>query len=264
MPKHADQPADPIIAPIKAQRERIEKGGTASDTSDHIAHAQRAYLYALHGAAGALCIAVPASALIIFASLFVTRSPHTARPVLFGTFSLSVLAWFVWVRALRMLIGADPAYRISGMLFVVRKSVMPAALIAGFAAGVLLASRLSPSASGLAPVALMFVLIAASSAWITILTAWRTRSLLGRCAGGQDAVCSDIGAIVLIVASILALIASGSTNTVLHAVVAIIALLGAFAMMLALLRLRSRVGGIMRDMEQAEPGPAFEPVGSGS
>lgn len=263
-----EEPANPVMGPVEARRERVEKGGPASGKGDHLAHAQRAYLYTLHGAAGALVIAVPTSWLVAGVGLYFTRGAGASRVQLIGAFAASVLFWFVWCRALRMFLAGDPAYRVSGRLFVFRKTILPAAMVVGFSGGVLLASRLSSSASGFAPTASVLAVLCAGVGWVVFLTVWRTRSVLSRCDGGRDAVWSDVGALAMFVAAIGCAVASVLPSGGLVAIFAIacsaLGLVGALGAALALLRLRSRIGGIMRDMERAEPGPAFEPVGPGS
>ncbi len=256
------------MSPIRAERERVEANGPSSKPADHLAHAQRAYLYALHRATGLLAILLPVTTIVIGLAIFFTRPLTASRATIVGGFSVTVLCWFVLARALRLLLAGDPAYRMSGRLFIVRKSITPAALLVAFAGGVLTAGRISSQASSFAPRGLLLAMIGAGMVWLVGLTAWRTRSLLKRCDGSKDAPWSDIGALALLIATLATLLTTslptGTLTNILLVAASVVALLASLSMALALLRLRSRVGAVMRDMEQAEPGPAFEPVAPGS
>lgn len=252
------------MSPIRAERERIEEGGPASSNGDHLAHAQRAYLYALHGAAGWLgihfvVIALIASVMHWFGMYANSSNANVWTPIGFAI--LMMVFVLSAIHNLRQLLSGDPAYRMSGVLFILKAMSTHWGMYIAVVAWFVLEAIGTPS----------FLIRAIATAFVValiLLTAWRSRSLLKRCDGGRDALWSDSGAFALIAGVIVILVSSNlgvsTLSNILLSAASIITLLGSLGIALALLKLRSRVGGIMRDMERAEPGPAFEPVGPGS
>lgn len=270
------KPADP--APVgAAARKHAPSTREQSRGHEPLVEVQRWYLYTLHRACGRTAIACAAiGSLVVLGGLFIPPSGQlpvrSLLDILGG--SAMVVAMLLQAGAWRRMIAGDPAHRYSSVLYFAGYLVPAIMLLAATAAAFValqlartgLAAALSQRPTGpflhaAASIGLTGPLALMLAGWALAMAIGQARieSLLRRThiARGRlpwvliVLLCSGIGSVVILLA-----LSTGAPVIIGGLLIA----LAAAATLVRAMRLRSAIGVTIREIERAEPGPAFEPV----